>query len=75
VTGTIAHLWTDPGYNFNSGSFFHPESQVLQRHGKAQPFPWKAEWRDEIEGLLQIENVFQPNATVRWISFEVRPSS
>jgi hypothetical protein len=73
VTGTITHLWTDPGYDFNPGQIFHPESQVLEKHGKARPFPWKAEWRDEVEGLLQIENVFTPNATRRWIDFDVHP--
>ena len=75
VTGTITHFWTDPGYNFDPGQIFHRESRILERHGKARPFPWKAEWRNEIEGLLQIENVFRPNATLRWISFEARPSS
>ncbi len=72
VTGTITHLWTDPGFNFNPGQEFYPESQILQRHGKARPFQWKAEWRDAVEGLLQIENAFRPDATRRWISFETR---
>lgn len=73
VTGTIPHLWTDLGYDFNPGQIFYPESQVLEKHGKARPFPWKAEWRHEVEGLLQIENVFSPNATRRWIDFDVHP--
>ncbi len=73
VTGTITHLWTDPGFNFNPGQEFHPESQILERHGKAKPFQWKAEWREIVEGMLQIENSFRPNAAVRWISFETRP--
>jgi hypothetical protein len=75
VTGTITHLWTDPGFDFNPGQEFFPESRVLQRHGKARPFQWKAEWRDAVEGLLQIENAFRPDATRRWISFEIRPGS
>ncbi len=74
VTGTITHLWTDPGFNFNPGQEFHPESRILERHGKARPFQWKAEWRDAVEGLLQIENAFGPDATRRWISFETRSS-
>ncbi len=74
VIGTITHLWTDPGYNFDPGQEFHPESQILERHGKARPFQWKAEWRDAVEGLLQIENIFQPNATRRWIRFETQTS-
>ncbi len=73
VTGTITHLWTDPGFDFNRGQEFHPESQILERHGKARPFQWKAEWRDAMEGLLQIENAFKPDAVLRWISFETRP--
>ncbi len=73
VTGTITHLWTDPAYNFNPGQIFHQESQILEKNGKARPFPWKAEWRDEVEGLLQIENEFQPGATRRWIDFDTHP--
>ena len=69
VTGTITHLWTDPGFNFNPGQEFHPESQILERHGKGRPFQWKAEWRDAVEGLLEIENAFRPDAKLRWISF------
>ncbi len=72
VTGTITHRWTDPGFNFNPGQEFHKESQILERHGKARPFQWSAEWRDEVEGLLQIENAFGSDATRRWISFETR---
>jgi hypothetical protein len=74
VTGTITHRWTDPGFSFNPGQEFHKESQILERHGKARPFQWKAEWRDDVEGLLEIEDAFQANATRRWISFEPRTS-
>ncbi len=74
VTGTITHHWTDPGFNFNPGQEFHKESQILERHGKARPFQWSAEWRNEVEGLLQIENAFGSDATRRWISFETRSS-
>ena len=75
VTGTITHLWTDPGFDFNPGQEFYPESRVLQRHGKARPFQWKGEWSDKVDGLLQIENAFKPDASLRWISFEMRPGS
>jgi hypothetical protein len=74
ITGTITHLWTDPGYNFDRGKSFDREARILERHGKARPFQWKAEWRDTVEGLLQIENAFSPNAKRRWISFEMRPA-
>ncbi len=72
VTGTITHLWTDPGFDFNPGGEFYPESRVLQRHGKARPFQWKGEWSDKVDGLLQIENAFKPDASLRWINFETR---
>ena len=75
VTGAITHVWTDDGYDFNKDDPFHEESQVLERHNKAKPFQWKAEWEDGILGELQIENAFSPNATRRWISFEVNPIS
>ncbi len=75
VTGAITHVWTDDGYDFNKDAPFHEESQVLERHKKAKPFQWKAEWEDGILGELHIENAFSPNATRRWISFEVNPLS
>ena len=75
VTGTIMHLFTDPGFNFNPGRILHEEAQILQRHGKARPFTWTAEWREEVVGVLQIENIFQPDAARRWISFETRPDA
>ncbi len=75
ITGTITHLWTDPGYDFDRGKSFDREAGILERHGKAKPFQWKAEWRDAVVGLLQIENPFSPNATRRWISFEMSPAS
>ncbi len=73
VTGTITHLWTDPAYNFNPGQYFHPESKILERHGKGRPFPWQAEWRDEVVGLLEIDKPFTQYATSRWINFDVQP--
>jgi len=75
VTGTITHLWTDPAYNFNSGQVFHPESKILERHGKGQPFPWQAEWCDEVVGLLEIDKPFTPYAKSRWLNFDVQPKS
>ncbi len=73
VTGTITHLWTDPAYNFNPGQIFHPESKILERHGKGRYFPWQAKWRDEVVGLLEIDKPFTPYATSRWINFDVQP--
>jgi hypothetical protein len=75
VTGTITHVWTDPGYNFDRGKYFDEEARVLERQGKARPFLWKVEWRDAVVGLLQIENAFSPYATRRWINFEISPAS
>jgi hypothetical protein len=75
VTGTITHLWTDPGYNFDRGKSFDREARILERPGKARPFQWKAEWRDAVVGLLEIENAFGPDATRRWIEFEISPAS
>ena len=75
VTGTITHPWTDLAYNFNPGQIFHPESKILERHGKGRPFTWQAEWRDEVVGLLEIDKPFTPYATRRWINFDVQPRS
>ena len=63
----------DRTLRFNPGQEFHRESQILERHGKGRPFQWKAEWRDAVEGLLEIENAFRSNAKLRWVSFETRP--
>ncbi len=72
---SVTHVWSDKGYEFKKAKLFSEESQVLERHGKAKPFPWKAEWDDVITGELQIVNAFTANATRRWIGFEVRPLS
>ena len=75
VTGTITHVWTDPGYNFDPGKYFDEEARVLEKRGKARPFQWKVEWQDAVVGLLQIENPFTPYATRRWINFEISSAS
>ena len=75
VTGTITHLWTDPAFNFDQGRILHEEAQILQRHGKARPFTWTAEWREEVVGTLKIENIFQADAARRWVTFETHPAS
>ena len=63
------------GYNFNVGTPFHPESQVLERHMKAKPFKWTVKWEERVLAELQIENPFTPNATRRQTSFETSPGS
>ena len=75
VKVSVKHVWSDLGYNFDRGKPFYDESQVLERHKKAKPFSWGAEWDDVITGELQIVNAFSPNATRRWISFDVKPAS
>ena len=76
VEGKIAHVWSDvDGYNFNVGTLFHEESQVLERHMKAKPFKWTVKWEERVLAELQIENAFSPNATRRQISFETSPIS
>jgi hypothetical protein len=59
---------------------FSPNHFVRSLHAhceenKARPFTWTAEWRDEVSGVLQIENIFQPGAARRWVSFETRRDS
>ncbi len=51
----------------------HVHYEQSKARVNARPFQWKAEWRDIVDGLLEIENVFQPDAMLRWISFETRP--
>ena len=74
MTGAITHVWTDDGYDFNKDDPFHEESQVLERHGKAKPFQWKAEWVDIITGELEIVDPLTPNATRRRIGSQAMPS-
>ncbi len=73
VTVTVTHVWSDDGFKFDPGDPFRDEAQVLERHGKAKPFPWKAEWVDIITGELQIIDPFTPNATRRRIGSEAMP--
>ena len=42
---------------------------------KARVCRGATKWEEGILGELQIENPFTPNATRRWISFEVNPIS
>ncbi len=71
VKGTITHVWSDDGYDFNKGAAFHDESQVLERHKKAKPFKWKAEWQEVLTGELLIVDGYSANPTRRGIRFEV----
>jgi len=73
VKVTVTHVWSDDGFKFDPGDPFRDEAQVLERHGKAKPFPWKAEWVDIITGELQIVDPFTPNATRRRIGSEAMP--
>ena len=73
VTVTVTHVWSDEGFKFDTGDPFRDEAQVLERHKKAKPFPWKAEWVDIITGELEIVNPFTPNATRRRIGSQAMP--
>ena len=75
VTVSVRHVWSDPGFDFNKDTPFYDESQVLERHKKAKPFPWEAKWDDRITGELEILDPFTPKARLREIVFEVRPAS
>ncbi len=71
----ITHVWSDDGYNFNKGAAFHDESQVLERHKKAKPFKWKAEWHEVLTGEILIADSYSANPSRRAIRFEVTPAS
>ncbi len=71
----ITHVWSDKGYEFDPDDPFHDESLVLERHKKAKPFKWKAEWQEVLTGELLIVNAYSANASRRGIRFEVRPAS
>ena len=75
VTVSVRHIWSDPGYNFDKGTVFYDESQVLERHKKAKPFPWEATWDDKITGELEVLDPHSPRARLQEIVFEVRPAS
>ena len=42
VTGTITHVWTDPGYNFDPGKYFDDEARVLKSGARPGPFNGKS---------------------------------
>ena len=73
VEGRITHVWSDDGYNFNRNAPFHDESLVLERHKKAKPFPWKAEWLEVFTGELEVVGAITPNPRLRGLRFELRP--
>jgi hypothetical protein len=71
----ITHVWSDDGYDFNEGDPFHDESQVLERHKKAKPFKWKAEWQEVLKGEILIVDSYSANPSRRGLRFEVTPAS
>jgi len=73
VTISVTHVWSDDGYNFDRDTLFYDKSLILERHGKAKPFKWAAEWSDVLTGEVQIQNPFTPIASRRGTSFEARP--
>ena len=73
VTISVTHVWSGEGYNFDKDTPFYDESRILERHGKAKPFKWAAEWIDVLTGDVQIQNPFTPIASRRGTSFEARP--
>ncbi len=75
VTISVTHVWSDEGFKFDPDDPFRNEAQVLERHGKAKPFKWAAEWVDVLTGKVQIQNPFTPIASRRGTSFEARPLS
>jgi len=75
VEGKITHVWSDDGYNFDKGTAFYDESQILERHKKASPFRWKAEWEDVFTGEILILDSYSAKPWRRGIRFEVTPAS
>ena len=73
VTIYVSQVWSDNAYEFKPNTLFFEESQVLERHGKAKPFKWKAEWDEYVTGELEIIDPFTPNATRRRIGFDALP--
>ena len=73
VTISVTHVWSDDGYNFDKDTPFYDESRILERHGKAKPFKWAAEWVDVLTGKVQIQSPFTPIASRRGTGFEARP--
>jgi len=69
----VTHVWSDDGYEFKKDKLFFEESQVLERHGKAKKFKWKAEWVEQVTGELEIINPLTPQATRRRIGFDALP--
>ncbi|MEE8172174.1 MAG: hypothetical protein V3T62_04515, partial [Alphaproteobacteria bacterium] len=73
VTVFVTHVWSDDGYNFDKGTVFYDESLVLERHKKAKPFPWRAEWNEVLDWEVEIIDPFTPNATRRMIGVDSMP--
>ena len=73
VTIAVTHRWSDKGFEFEPNDPFRDEALVLERHKKAKPFPWKAEWVEIITGEMEIIDPFTPNATRRMIGGDTMP--
>jgi len=73
VTIAVTQVWSDNAYEFKPNTLFFEESQVLERHGKAKPFKWTAEWDEYITGELEIIDPLTPKATRRIIGGDPMP--
>jgi hypothetical protein len=73
VTIAVTHVWSDKGFEFEPDDPFRDEALVLERHKKAKPFPWNAEWVEIITGEMEIIDPFTPNATRRMIGGDAMP--
>ncbi len=73
VNVTVTHVWSDKGFKFDPSDPFFEEAQVLERHKKAKPFKWKAEWIEILTGEMEIIDPFTPNATLRIIGGDTMP--
>ena len=75
VNGTITHVWSDQGYDFDPGKFFASDARKLEKAGLAKPFSWKAVWEEELTGSLNINSVATGTSgpVLQWVNFDVTP--
>ncbi|MCZ6467781.1 MAG: hypothetical protein O6829_10975 [Alphaproteobacteria bacterium] len=65
VKGTVDHVWEDK-YKFKRNQPFADGALALQKHRGARPFVIRAEWKQKVQGTIEIVDGALTNPQFHW---------
>ncbi len=65
VKGTVDHIWDDK-YKFKRNQPFADGALALQKHRGARPFVIRAEWKQKVQGTIEIVDGALKNPQFHW---------